>query len=109
MKATISITLFICLSIPAFAQEVGWKAGFAKVKITPSEPVFMAGYASRNKPFEKVDADLYAKAVALTDAKNKRAVLITTDLIGFSAAIINPICEKIIAKTGLKRADDKNG
>jgi hypothetical protein len=29
----------------------GWKAGLAQVDITPERPVFLAGYASRNKPF----------------------------------------------------------
>jgi len=99
------LILGLILPLSTLAQETGWKAGFAKVKITPSEPVFMAGYASRNKPFEKVDADLFAKAVALTDSNNHQAVLITTDLIGFSASVIDPICKKIIAETGLKRAD----
>jgi hypothetical protein len=31
--------------------------------------------------------------------------LVTSDLIGFSAAVAEPICERISAKTGLRRAD----
>ncbi len=102
---SILLALIILTGIPAAAQAADWKVAFAKADITPEKPVFMAGYASRNKPFEKVEARIFAKAVALTDAENHRAVLITTDLIGFSAAVSNPICEKIIAKTGLVRAD----
>jgi len=105
MKKTIPILVLACFSLSSFAQEKEWKAGFAKVKITPTEPVFMAGYAGRNKPFEKIAADIFAKAVALTDSKNRRAVLITTDLIGFSAAVSDPIFKKIMAETGLKRSD----
>jgi hypothetical protein len=52
-----------------------WKAGLATVKITPEKPVPMAGYASRTKPFEKVEQDIYAKALALEDRQGHRAVL----------------------------------
>lgn len=93
----------ILLALALF-QDADWKAGLAEVKITPDEPVHMAGYASRNKPYEKVTADLYAKALALEDGKGKRAVLVTSDLIGFRGTIADAICERIAEKTGLKRA-----
>lgn len=60
-----------------------WKAGVASVVITPRESIWMAGYASRDHPSEGVLHDLYAKALALEDAEGNRAVLITSDLIGF--------------------------
>src|SRR5262249_12391236 len=59
--------------------------------------------ASRNKPFTKVEADLYAKALALEDSQGNRAVLVTTDLIGLPAAVAEPICERLREKAGLKR------
>src|SRR5947209_5654563 len=64
--------LFGCLLVLSFASAVraddpDWKVGLAQVKITPEYPAFLAGYASRNKPFEKVATDLYAKALALED------------------------------------------
>jgi neutral ceramidase len=80
-----------------------WKVGLARVKITPQQPVFLAGYASRNHPYEKVTADLYAKAMALEDRDGRLAVLVTTDLIGLPAAIAEPICARLAATTGLKR------
>ncbi|MEX2137924.1 MAG: neutral/alkaline non-lysosomal ceramidase N-terminal domain-containing protein [Pirellulales bacterium] len=80
-----------------------WKVGIATVKITPEEPLQMAGYASRTRPFERVNDDLYAKALALEDADGHRAVIIATDLIGFKAAIAEPICRQITEKTGLAR------
>jgi hypothetical protein len=85
------------------ADEADWKIGLAQVKITPDQPVFMSGYSSRNKPFEKVENDLYAKAMALEDHQGYRAILITTDLIVFRASIAEPICERICEKTGLRR------
>src|SRR5438270_11552605 len=80
-------------------QEPDWKVGLARVKITPPQPVFMAGYASRNKPYESVHDDLYAKILVLEDKSGMRGVLVTTDLIGFSAEIATPLRERIAATT----------
>jgi hypothetical protein len=86
------------------AGDDEWKVGLAASRITPEEPVFMAGYASRNKPSEGVAGHLYAKALALEDARGGRAVLVTADVIGFPAAVGEPICERIMEKAGLPRA-----
>jgi hypothetical protein len=88
----------------AAAEEPGWKVGLAQIKITPERPTPMSGYANRTRPFEKVVADLYAKALILEDSKGQRGVLVTSDLIGFPAEVAEPICERIEKKTGLKRA-----
>ena len=85
------------------ADEPEWRVGLAQGKITPERPLFLAGYASRNKPFEKIETDLYVKALVLEDREGHRAVLVTSDLIGFTAAVAEPICQRIQAKTGLKR------
>jgi hypothetical protein len=85
------------------AGEAQWQVGLAQVKITPEQPIFMAGYASRNHPFEKVETDLFVKAMALQDQQGQRAVLVTSDLIGFSAAVAEPICARLKEKTKLKR------
>jgi neutral ceramidase len=84
-------------------NETEWKLGLAQTSITPEVPVFMAGYASRNKPFEKVETPLFAKAMALEDPRGGFAILITSDLIGFRASIAEPICQRICEKTGLRR------
>ncbi len=76
-----------------------WKAGAAAAKITPEEPVFLAGYALRNKPFTGVAAELWAKALALEDASGAKAVLVTTDLLGLPAEV----AEAVAARIGLPR------
>jgi hypothetical protein len=50
-----------------------------------------------------VEHDLFAKALALQDGEGNRAVLVTMDLIGLSAAIAEPVCARISEKSGLKR------
>lgn len=71
-----------CPLLAAADANPEWKAGVASVAITPSQPMWMAGYASRTKPSDGVLSELHAKAVALEDATGNRAVIVTTDLIG---------------------------
>src|SRR5438105_1310593 len=101
--ATCTCLALVLGSLEAVAAEPAWKVGLAHVKITPEQPVPMAGYAARTKPFEKVAADLYVKALVLEDREGRRGVVVTSDLIGFPAAVAEPICERIEKKTGLKR------
>ena len=58
---------------PAAEAEQTWKAGVAVKVITPSEPMWMAGYAGRNKPAEGKEHDLHVKALALEDADGRRS------------------------------------
>ena len=89
------------LAAPA-AGAAGWKAGLASVKITPAEPVRMAGYASRTKPFESVGGDLFAKALVLEDSEGNRSVLITADTLGFPGEMAERICARL-RDDGLER------
>ncbi|HXG10083.1 MAG TPA: neutral/alkaline non-lysosomal ceramidase N-terminal domain-containing protein [Gemmataceae bacterium] len=97
------VLAFLVVASALGAAELEWKIGLARVKITPERPIFLAGYAARNKPFEKVESDLYVKALALEDRAGQRGVIVTSDLIGFSAAVAEPICERLREKAGLKR------
>src|SRR5262249_6443351 len=76
-----------CLTLVASAtmsnaQAESWKAGSARVAITPRQPIWMAGYASRTKPSEGAIHDLWAKALAIEDGTGRRCVLVTLDLCG---------------------------
>jgi hypothetical protein len=96
--------LALCVTIPRVtAAEPEWKVGLAQIKITPDHPVPMSGYAARTKPFEKVNADLYTKALVLEDRDGHRGVIVTSDLLGFPAEVAEPICERLQKKIGLKR------
>jgi len=87
----------------ALAAHLPWKAGLAQVLITPQQPLWMAGYASRTKPSEGVAQDLYAKALALEDPAGKRAVLVTSDLLGFPAEVSHNIAGRVERKHHLSR------
>src|SRR6266700_1444985 len=96
------IESLVTTAAPLYAAEPEWKLGLAEVKITPERPLALAGYASRNHPFEKVTTDLYAKALALEDRDGHVGVIVTTDLIGLTAANAEPFCDGLPAKTGLR-------
>jgi hypothetical protein len=85
----------------AYGQSTPWRVGLAQTKITPTQPLFLAGYASRNKPMEGVHDDLYAKALVLEDSAGTRGLILTTDLIGFPAEIATPIRERIARQVGI--------
>src|SRR5690349_11716046 len=75
-----SLALVIVGASSALAQQprdARWKASAATVAITPDRPVWMAGYAARDKPAEGKAQDLYAKALALEDVSGVRFVIVT--------------------------------
>jgi hypothetical protein len=90
-------------SLNAFAAPQAWKAGLARAIITPHTPLWMAGYASRRGPSEGVIQELYAKALALEDHSGKRAVLVTSDLLGFPAVVSHKIAERVEKQHHLAR------
>jgi hypothetical protein len=85
--------------------EKGWKAGAARVVITPPEYMWMAGYAARDKPADGKLHDLWLKALALEDAHGNTALLITSDIIGFSRDLSQSVCIKLKGKYNLERKD----
>lgn len=89
----------------SISQGSGWKAGVAKVIITPTEPIWMAGYAARTKPAEGKQHDLWAKAVVLEDQDGKRSVMIATDLLGFTRGLAHSVKKRLADRYGLTDAD----
>jgi len=81
----------------------GFKAGTASHVITPSEPLWMAGYANRNKPCDTKRHDLRVKALAVEDPAGNRCVLLTSDLCGIPRSLSEPVCAEVMKRTGLKR------
>ncbi len=95
--------LILLATLPIAAQD--WKVGLAAAKITPTEPVPMAGYASRTEPFSGIDSDLFAKALALEDADGHRALILTADILGFPPELAEAIAQRLQASDGIARED----
>jgi len=87
-----------------WAQAADWKAGLARVDITPKGPIWQFGYADRRRPSRGVMHPLWAKALAIADTDGRRVVIVTTDLPGWPAALADAVCKRAGERTGLKRA-----
>ena len=96
----IAMMLFLTNGVSA----TSWKAGVAKVNITPQENMWLAGYAGRDHVSEGVLHDLWAKALVLEDAAGNRAVLVTADLLEFPKTISDRIRNQLKTKLGWDRA-----
>lgn len=75
-----------------------WKAGVATVVVTPSQSMWMAGYASRTKPSEGVLSELHAKALAIEDSAGTRAVIVTADLISIPRPLRQQVAKAVAEK-----------
>lgn len=92
------------LTATALLSASEYKAGVARMRITPETPIWLSGYASRNHPSEGVLQDLWAKALALEDGKRSRVIIVTTDLIGLPRAIADEIAARCAKDYGIDRA-----
>jgi neutral ceramidase len=79
------------LALSAGEAQTVWKAGAAKVDVTPKESIWLSGYGNRSKPSTGVAAPIYVKAGAFQDASGVTSVLLTSDLQGFDVTMIEEI------------------
>ncbi len=94
--------LLLALLATGFASGA-WRAGTARVNITPQEPIWLAGYGARTKPSEGVLQDIYAKALALQNDTDPPAVIVTSDLLGFTSQMAATVADGVAKKYGLPR------
>jgi neutral ceramidase len=102
-----SVIVSVCFIDNISGQQTsvkGWKAGIARAVITPQEPMWLAGYASRDHESEGTLVDLWVKVLAIQDAKGKKAVLITSDLLGYPRKVSDHIRNQIAVNFGLTRS-----
>lgn len=99
-----ALLLVLSWSIPWANVLAGdLKAGVATKVITPTQPHWMAGYSSRNKPAQEKEHELYVKVLALEDGSGGRLVLLTSDLIGLPRHLSDAVAEEVRRRTGLPR------
>ena len=87
------------------ADNATWKAGLATAKITPEKPLWMAGYSARTGPADGKLHDLWVKVLALEAPDGRRAVVLTSDILGFPRAMYDRICDDLRTQCGLSRAE----
>ena len=92
----------VALSQSAFGQAES-RVGTARADITPSGPIWLAGYASRDHVSEGVLQPIWAKALVFEDRAGLRAVIVTMDLIGVDRGLADAVCGRVFQRTGIPR------
>lgn len=85
-------------------SSAGWKAGAASILITPTDPMWLAGYGARNHASEGTISDLQIKALALEDARGNRSVLVTMDLEEIPKSFSDRIKDRLKIRFHLSKA-----
>jgi neutral ceramidase len=88
----------------SFAAEAQWKAGVARVNISPELPIWLSGYGGRDHPATWKHDDLWTKALVLDDGAGHRSVLVTVDLAGIPRDLSTSVCKPIEEKYKLPRS-----
>jgi neutral/alkaline ceramidase-like enzyme len=101
LRLVLVATLVGVLSTGLRAAEATWKAGTAKAIITPQQPMWMAGYATRTRPADGTLHELYVRVLALEDAEGKRAVVVSNDLLGISRSVSEKVTKTLRENFGL--------
>jgi hypothetical protein len=101
MRHTLLLVLLAGCGSADVRDAAVFRAGTAKIKITPEKYGWMTGYGGRNRPAEGVTAELWARALALEDSAGSRAVLVTADILGFPPDLNREIRRKAKERFGL--------
>lgn len=88
----------------AAAYGAGFRAGAARLDITPRESLIMGGYAARKHASTGVRRPLWAKAIALDDGRGGRAVILTMDLLRVPLSLADAVTAATRERHGLARS-----
>jgi neutral ceramidase len=105
MSSILVRTASLLLVLGATSTAADFRAGVARIDITPAGPIRLAGYANRTHASEGVITPLYAKALVIEDSKKHRIVIVTTDLIGLPRAITDVVSARLQKAHGLERSE----
>lgn len=107
LPTVVFLSLSTLLSTAVPASEAAWKAGTARIKITPAAPHCRCGWGGHDREAEGTYHDLWVKILALEDARGRRGLMITSDVMGFSKVMYDAICDGLKQRCGLDRAQIK--
>jgi len=95
----------LCLVLAGPGTEAGECLGaVARVSITPATPMFMSGYAGREKPSAGIAHPIHAKALVIREDAAHQVVIVTTDLLGIPHHLSEAVAAQLLAKHGVDRS-----
>lgn len=83
-------------------EDTNWSFGAATINITPTEPIFLAGYM-RDEPSGDVRNPIHAKVAFFQSADGTKALIINADLVGFSRDQIAYLTREAAIRYGIAR------
>src|SRR4051812_40171018 len=98
------ILLLLPLATAVHLSASDLRAGFARIDISPTQPVTMAGYAARTNVSQGIHDPLSARAMALESA-GKRLLVISGDNLGWYNNTAEPAREAILSGTKLQPSE----
>ena len=105
MRTSFAFGLLISL-LPAFAPAAEpvsrYKAGVAKVDITPAHPIRLNGFGGRRAESEGTYQPIHARALALDDS-HQPAVLMAVDVLGIPADSYDELARRLEKRAGIKK------
>ncbi|MCP4847349.1 MAG: hypothetical protein GY899_05305, partial [Verrucomicrobiaceae bacterium] len=106
MKKSIISALFLSVFVFSAAPVLSaapLSVGAAKVDVTPTHPVILAGYGGRTQEHEGVDTKIWARALAI--GRKDPAVIVAVDNCGIPASVTRVVAEKLEKSHGIKPAN----
>ncbi len=100
MRGCLAGVMMLFVAVSAAEEPGHWRAAAGSVAITPDEPVWMGGYAARDRPSAGKVHDLFAKVLVIEDTDGNRFVIVTTDLLGITPELRNGV-EAIVSEHGV--------
>ena len=105
-----AIRVWVGCLISAWAVAAAWPAraesmkfGFSKLDVTPQEPIRLAGYGNRDRPFEGIVQSLWTRTMAMQADGGELHVLVSVDTIGFPGTLTTSIARRLESRHGITR------
>src|SRR5437868_2898513 len=95
------LILLLALFALARSDAAQFRAGTARVDITPDYPIRLSGYASRKTESEGVGLRIFTKSLAISQNDGETALMITVDNVGISKEIRDEIVGRIQKEHGI--------
>jgi len=99
----LALTVSTAASPAAEPAKKSFKVGVAAKKVTPTENLWLAGYASRSKVAEGKLTDLWVKAIAIEDPEGNQLVLVTNDQITLPRRLSEVVAECVSNESSVPR------
>lgn len=96
------LALFAALGSASRLTAADYRAGVAKVDITPDHPIRLNGFGFRREESEGVNQRIWARALAVDTGDGSPAVLMTVDILGIPADVYDELAKRL-AKAGVKK------